>query len=957
MGAVQNTLICMYLLTNKFPEDEIEVLVRKEDFDDMVMAADISMERYFDLAKRVREFYPDQVVEREGNLTFVDQIRGKVVASVVFPRTFTWSRKTDTNETYKEVKIRNGVILPDSGPLCKKVIGGTSNSAIHALWNLYSPRVAAQFLTEIQFISYVYIPRHGFSMGISDCLATKLDEVKKKIAEAKINCDMILASSKDENEKEREINSVLNDVMSVAPKLAKTSMNKGDRNNLVIMKKCGAKGSDINNGQIAGCVGQQNVDGGRMPFHLSNGTRALPLFKPHDISPAAKGFVENPYLTGLAANEVWFHAIGGRRGVVDTAMKTGETGYLQKKIGKKIEDSTVLLDGTIRDNAKNIIEFAYGDTMMNAKHLMYAKGLDFPFFVNPEMLAEILNSETILAYRDQHPKLSTAKVAQALGEPRSLTVDETNLLMTFITAGCPGIQSEVTERITYNVRVILRSILPKAKVLECAIPQFCGRVRDLYEQSKCHAGEMVGLIAASSIGEPTTQLTLNTFHAAGVSAKDVTLGVPRLKELLNATKNPSKPSFTITLDEELIRNHKDRKAKVNALLQKAEEAKKEKKIELLKKELEHVDDEWFQDVEEFGTRMTSVNIGTFIVRYELRYLPRQNSDEASSQSIFSPVNLITYEEYSPEWWVTLANDLGNSPKIEPAGWVIILYLNLEKMYQFGVDLETIADRIEQDSYGSRGFAASCVPSPNNYGQIEVYLNFAEINTYIHTKAQLPAGEISERGCLLTTDNVEFFTAREVAMEFIKKTQIRTLYGVSKTYPHLDQRSGEWLLDVRSHGANFLDILSTPGIDPTKTTSDNMWDIYAVLGIEAARDFLINEVSKILSFDGTYIYPAHVQHLINVMTRTGVITSANRDGIPRDVGPLAKCMFEKAVDNCGEAAAFTEKDLMTGVSAAVMFGTLAPVGTGLVEIKDAERMPVKRPPIKVAIAPSKQKRSK
>lgn len=340
MGCVQNTLVCIYLITETFLTPETvnpnakpnfmfpatdgkgetpgyETMINRSDFMQACQTANISPERIQDLIKRAKNVYPKFV--KDGR--FTKSIPGKLAASIVFPRTFTWRRKTDVNERLPVVKIKNGILEPDSGPLCKKSIGGCGGAAIHPLWKM-EPEIAAKVISELQFMTTVLITRIGFSMGISDCLPTKDTEINASISQALIKCEIINASNKDSIDKEREINGALNEAMSIAPHVAKTSMNKGDRNSLVIMKKSGAKGSDTNNGQISAFVGPQSMDGKRMACMLSGGTRALPHFPPGDNSPEARGFVKHSYLEGLTFQEMWFHAAAGRRGVVDTAMKS-----------------------------------------------------------------------------------------------------------------------------------------------------------------------------------------------------------------------------------------------------------------------------------------------------------------------------------------------------------------------------------------------------------------------------------------------------------------------------------------------------------------------------------------------------------------------------------------------------------------------------------------------------------
>ena len=550
-------------------------------------------------------------------------------------------------------------------------------------------------------MAVILIQRIGFSMGISDCIATKegYDKVKNAISEALIKCEMINSvPNKDPGDREREINGVLNEAMSVAPKLAKTAMNKNDRNSLVIMKKSGAKGNDTNNGQITGLVGAQNLDGKRMALMLSGNTRALPHFLPGDNSPAARGFVQHSYFDGLTFQEAWFHFIAGRRGVVDTAMKsvtgdtqilikeakkceikmigpwiddfmknsdkvkkiecdglkmeiieleqnikiptcdshgnvswglvthitrhdptekmfhirtqskrcvsvtdskslliwnpnkkefeqtlmrnvkigdfvpvsetydaeiygdfpyetgewcfvtedkirdvyldpiteiseyvpllntyvydltvpsttnfglanglhvvdTADSGYVQKKMVKKIEDCKVHHDGSVRDANGVIIQYIYGGDGFSAKEMIPAKGIDYPFFINPASIAELLNTEA-------EDRKETGEGPKNLGALRKLRKEEIDLLVSHIQAGAPGIQTEVTERATFNIRTNLRVCMYDVKVYELMIPTFCARIYEEFEQSKAKMGYMAGQVSASSLGEPTTQLSI-----------------------------------------------------------------------------------------------------------------------------------------------------------------------------------------------------------------------------------------------------------------------------------------------------------------------------------------------------------------------------------------------------------------------------------------------------------------
>jgi DNA-directed RNA polymerase II subunit RPB1 len=180
---------------------------------------------------------------------------------------------------------------------------------------------------------------------------------------------------------EAVINRKLNDVFKEASTEAQNMMT--ERNNIYNMVAAGSKGSYTNIGQIIGCVGQQNVEGKRIPYGFKR--RTLPHFTKEDYGRDSRGFVKNSYFTGkeksyifnnnfyldkyifylgLNPDEFFFHAMGGREGLIDTAVKTSETGYVQRKLVKALEDIMVKYDSTVRDCGGNIIQFLYGEDGM-----------------------------------------------------------------------------------------------------------------------------------------------------------------------------------------------------------------------------------------------------------------------------------------------------------------------------------------------------------------------------------------------------------------------------------------------------------------------------------------------------------------------------------------------------------------------------------------------------------------
>ena len=1133
-SVVQDALIASLLITMTWA-DGSRTMVDSKIAKSIYKDAEISESRIQDLMLRGKKYYPSFInFSRGGDKDFVDgEIPGSLFISVLFPHNFCYTKNTETDPLKPEVLIEDGIVLPESGPFCVKSVGAKTGSVVHELWK-NSQELALHFISDLQQITDRWLPTHGFSMGIHDCFASNESEVAKVLIETRMKvADIIQNGAQTGESKDRieaEINTILNNAMAVGPKLAKEAMAKGEKNALNVMRNSGAKGSIINLAQIVAFVGQQNIKGKRMPMQLSHGTRSLYCFLPGDISPEARGFVENNYVRGLTPAQAYFHAAAGRDGVIATAIKsvtgdtpilivrdisriappwgcncefmitnignwidmllsihldkiekypnnmellnisnynicipttdeygnvswgliknitrhdpspflykiktigerevtvvdskslliwngaifervdaslvrvgdfmpvtmnlsgfsdldipesckctlfekqlctvqndvildkiisidkidvdeyrkkfpqyngkvydltvpstlnfglanglhvvdTADTGYMQKKIARKIEDLKMWIDGSVRDANGRIISFMYGDDGMDAKKLMSVKGLNVPFFVNPVSLARQLNSDA-----------KRSKEVRECDNPRFMTDLEIKVLLNVLSFS--GISSPVIDNVLANTKETLRKIMHKVQIYDCKISDLIVKICETYNHSKASYGLAVGLVSGSCLGEPATQMVLNVFHFAGCKGKDATTGVPRYKELINTTKTKDQKSPSC----EVYFNHPQLTENSIVLSDISLKNSEEKITELKTSSL--------QILKNMRGTFEETYVGDFLEKYELKFLPINPVNSQDRKYDASPIGLVTYEEYSEEWWVTLSKDLNRIPKdAEPESWVIVLHFDVEKLYTARIDLEDICFAIESEN---RDFI--CIPSPNIIGRIEMYCTLCEMKDYVEGKMNFSTervvGSTGNRENFVNENNIEYFICRDVIIDFVKNVKISGIEGVSKVYPReVTSNEGvkEYVLDTE--GCNFLDILTAPHVDFTRTICDDMHSILATLGIEATRRFLFNDVKRVISFDGTYIDPRHISVLVDCMTVNGNLDAASRDGIQRDVGPNAKIMFEKNIDNAATACAFTEKDKMVSMASAVMFGKLGKIGTGAVTIRDKEKAPI------------------
>jgi DNA-directed RNA polymerase II subunit RPB1 len=265
------------------------------------------------------------------------------------------------------IDIKNGHYL--RGQMDKSLLGAGTKGLIHRICNDYGNMASAHFIDDLQNIITEYMKTSSFSVGISDLISdektnqeivetitNKKNDVKQLIDQIQLGIFENNSGKTNQEEFEMKVNNILNQASADAGKIGLKSLSKDNR--FVIMVNAGSKGSDLNISQMISCVGQQNVEGKRIPYGFED--RTLPHFTKYDDSSTSRGFVENSYINGLTPQELFFHAMGGRIGLIDTAVKTSTTGYIQRRLIKGLEDLMVNYDMTVRNNKHKVIQFTYG---------------------------------------------------------------------------------------------------------------------------------------------------------------------------------------------------------------------------------------------------------------------------------------------------------------------------------------------------------------------------------------------------------------------------------------------------------------------------------------------------------------------------------------------------------------------------------------------------------------------
>ena len=313
-------------------------------------------------------------------------------------------------------------------------------------------------------------------------------------------------------------------------------------------------------------VGQQNLCGKRIPNTWTD--RTLPHFKRGSSKPWEKGFIQHSYIEGLKPHELWFHAIAGREGIIDTACKTSVTGYLQRKFMKALENLKIDVDGTVKNSDGSVVQFEYGDDGFDAMKVekqtieTYDGVIEGNFDEKAALRDDYLFLMENNKYRDPSVKDSNQYM---LPIPVERIIFNAQTLFSFPSTEMSA--NEIYEKVTpfiYKVKnkmlaILMRcflnsSKLKKKKITVDELDKILLDIQNGLDTIDISPGESVGAIAAQSIGEPATQMTLNTFHFAGVASKNVTLGIPRLNECINCIEKIQTP-LTILKGKNLIHLH------------------------------------------------------------------------------------------------------------------------------------------------------------------------------------------------------------------------------------------------------------------------------------------------------------------------------------------------------------------------------------------------------------------
>ena len=645
-----------------------------------------------------------------------------------------------------EVVIRGGELV--RGVLDKAAFGASEGGLVHGVYEFYGPRYAGRLLTALGRLLSVYLQFAGHTCGVEDLVLTQAAEQRRRalidrasrLGGLAMDCyttgktyeppapPPLPSATEDEGDEEEEggkldavglmrvqartaelleedmrtgtvtqaagIDNFMRTVLSpVSSDIIRACLPDGltkpfPHNAFSLMVSTGAKGSTVNQSQISCGLGQQELEGRRVPLMPSG--KSLPSFPPHDPSPRAGGFIVDRFLTGVRPQEYYFHCMAGREGLIDTAVKTSRSGYLQRCLVKGLEEVRVHYDHTVRDADAGVVQFLYGEDGVDPLHSKYLDGQTPQMTALARNFAALLHQYRVdagflertgmdlMTARGMHQEIVTgrAQVKQEQEEKKKAQKEGTAVAPVPLAVGAMVLAKRLKRQrdewvtgawnhgwepaevvkvhaakahrpVTYDLKygkdgavvkrvprrinqtvvqpvqgvraaaaatadvdsgpptpasssaphvdIIRWPYLPEpvlgrpktqlglhlgavSERFQDAIQEYLSKDPEnlfgktpaagdskskaslelllwlKYMRSLTPPGEAVGSIAGQSIGEPSTQMTLNTFHLAGHGGANVTLGIPRLREIImTASRNLKTPSMTVRLQPSVTR--------------------------------------------------------------------------------------------------------------------------------------------------------------------------------------------------------------------------------------------------------------------------------------------------------------------------------------------------------------------------------------------------------------------
>ncbi|XP_030306303.1 DNA-directed RNA polymerase I subunit RPA1 isoform X2 [Calypte anna] len=970
-----------------------------------------------------------------------------------------------------QVIIRNGELL--CGVLDKAHFGSSAYGLVHCCYEIYGGRTSGKVLTCLGrlFTAYLQLYR-GFTMGIEDILVKpEADHKRKKIIEksrrsgieavrAALNlpetasCEEVQGKWQDAHlcKDQRDFNMVdmkfKEEVNNYSNEINKVCMPLGlhrsfPENNLQLMVQSGAKGSTVNTMQISCLLGQIELEGRRPPLMASG--KSLPCFQPYDFSPSSGGFVTGRFLTGIKPSEFFFHCMAGREGLVDTAVKTSRSGYLQRCIIKHLEGLVVQYDLTVRDSDGSVVQFLYGEDGLDIPKTQFLQPMQFPFIAeNYEVIQKTNHLDEALARMESHQAHQQFRAIKKWRARHQSSVQREGGFLMFSQKKMASVKAQIPGGEIKNGRDPAALQLLKMwyeldekkrrkylkKATKCPDPSlgvwrpdtYFASVSESYEsgvedyinkwefenrqsnmcptlssdrlknllylkwqRSLCDPGEAVGLLAAQSIGEPSTQMTLNTFHFAGRGEMNVTLGIPRLREILMvASANIKTPTMSVPVfsTKKALKKVKQLKKQLTRVclaevLQKVEIEEslhvkcKENKHRLYKIKFHFLPHEYYREEKCVKPRQILHFMETRFFKIILEAIKRKSAKMASFTEVSTrkatrkdadvDQDKTENNEEAPaeeENIVDAEADEGDGDATEA---------KRRKNQEEEVDYESEEENGEENVGENPDDEEAESEKDERTPGAEEDQNGADADESQHlsfmsqTKKEkhrlLQSAEVrvnavldshpSIKNYMFDTENElwcevslalplmkVYFDLTSLLVSLARNTVIHEVKGITRCLLNEStNKQGEKELILHTEGINLAELFRYSDIlDLNRLYSNDIHAMANNYGIESALRVIIKEIKDVFAVYGIEVDPRHLSLVADYMCFEGFYKPLNRLGIQSNSSPLQQMTFETSYKFLKEATMMGAHDELRSPSACLVVGKVVKGGTGLFDLK-------------------------
>ena len=913
------------------------------------------------------------------------------------------SKNKIKNDYWGEGSKENDVIFKDGELICgildKSQYGSSKYGIIHSLHEVYGPEVAGKALSVLGRLFTTYIMMIGFTCGMDDLRLTdegnkwRNEIIKESIDTGRIAATEVtnLDSNTEVNDKEfqKRLEEILRDdnklaildavtmskVNAITSKVVSTCVPNGTMkrfpyNSMQAMALSGAKGSNVNVSQIMCLLGQQALEGRRVPVMVSGKT--LPCFKPFETDARAGGYVKNRFYSGIRPQEYYFHCMAGREGLIDTAVKTANSGYLQRCLTKQLEGATINYDNTVRNSDGTMIQFMYGGDSIDVTKESYL--YEFKFFVdNYNSLlqryspsnVENLDAETAIHYNKKAKKHSKKQGDIPHFEDDN-KYDPTISLYNparYLGSVSDKFEEKLDSFIEQNEKLFVSSKEAKNNG-GLTSKKFKALMQLKYMRSLINPGEAVGIIASQSVGEPSTQMTLNTFHFAGHGAANVTLGIPRLREIvMTASASIKTPQMTLPIlddvddesadafcksitkikfsefidDVSVIETTADVNAGINATrsyqikIKFFDSTDYQEEYDVTKEELENtVRSQFIYQLESVIAKelrkqklKTNANMPDIGVAVAKTKATSKISNEEGSDEKSRTKQAVSYEdpddeeleamkeaEKSDDDIVNASSSDSDSSDDESS--------DSENDNDDEMDIDT--NKKDKESLGKRNLSKLAKARQHEvivgHTFVTEYDFDDENGSWCDFKLELSA----ETQKLLMVNIVE---------DVCKKCVVREVKNIGRCLHPSDEQGVRQLV---TEGVNFQEMWEHDSfINVNNIRSNDVAAVLKVYGVEAARNTIVNEINRVFGTYAISVSSRHLDLIADYMTREGTYLAFNRQGIDSCTSSFMKMSYETTCQFLTKAVLNSDREDLKSPSARIVMGKLNLAGTGAFDL--------------------------